>query len=358
MKIRVGGKIKNYRTVWFENRSVKLIDQTKLPFKFSIYSAKNHKQTREAIRNMIVRGAPAIGATAAFATAQAALEFKGKNIKKMASSLRLAARFIKSARPTAIDLAHAVDRVLKITNKAKNVREAKIVAAFQANLISREYIKVCERIGKNGEHLIKNKDSILTHCNAGALATVDIGTALAPIRFAHDNGKKIFVYVDETRPRLQGSKLTAWELAQEKIPHAVIADNAAGYFMQHGEIDLCIVGADRIAANGDTANKIGTYEKAVLAKENGIPFYIATPLTTFDFKTKNGKQIPIEFRADSEVLFATDGNSKVPISNLSSKVKNPGFDVTPAKYITGYITEFGIFSAKNLKKLRLQASSL
>ncbi|HIJ98999.1 TPA: S-methyl-5-thioribose-1-phosphate isomerase [archaeon] len=352
MKIRVGGKTKNYRTVWFENRSVKLIDQTKLPFKFSIYSAKTYKQTREAIRNMIVRGAPAIGATAAFATAQAALEFKGKDLKKFFAYMRDAARFLKTARPTAIDLAHAVDRVLKIIKKAHSVREAKTTAVFQANLISREYIKVCERIGKNGEKLIHSGAKILTHCNAGALATVDIGTALAPIRFAHNNGKRIFVFVDETRPRLQGSKLTAWELAQEKIPHAVIADNAAGLFMQRGDVDICIVGADRIAANGDTANKIGTYEKAVLARENGIPFYIAAPLTTFDFKTKSGEKIPIEFRADEEVLYATDGKTKVPISNLSSKVKNPGFDVTPARYINGYITEFGVFTAKNLKKLR------
>ena len=352
MKIRIGGKTKNYRTVWFENRSVKLIDQTKLPFKFSIFSARNYKQTREAIRNMIVRGAPAIGATAAFATAQAALEFSGKDLKKFYLHMRSVAKFIKSARPTAIDLAHAVDRVSKIIKRAHSVAEAKTAAVFQANLISREYIKVCERIGKNGETLIKNGAKILTHCNAGALATVDIGTALAPIRFAHENGKKIFVFVDETRPRLQGSKLTAWELAQEKIPHVVIADNAAGLFMQRGEIDICIVGADRIAANGDTANKIGTYEKAVLAKENKIPFYVAAPLSTFDFKTKTGKQIPIEFRADEEILYATDGNSKVAISNLSSKVKNPGFDVTPAKYITGYITEFGVMKAKTLKNLQ------
>ncbi len=352
MKIHIGGKTKNYKTVWFERGTVKLIDQTKLPFKFSIYSCATYRQTRQAICDMIVRGAPAIGATAGFATAQAALEFKGNNLKKLASSLQFAARSIKSARPTAIDLAHAVDKVLAVTKGAPSVRAAQNRAVDEAEIISFEYIDVCRKIGEFGNKLIKSGDSILTHCNAGALATVDIGTALAPIRFAHAQGKKIFVFVDETRPRLQGSKLTAFELAQEKIPHAIIADNAAGLFMHRGDVDICIVGADRIAANGDTANKIGTYEKAVLAKENGIPFYVAAPRMTFDFKTKTSAQIPIEFRADEEILLATDGKTKVPIANKTSHAKNPGFDVTPAKYITGYITEFGVLKAKQIKKLK------
>ncbi len=352
MKIRISGKTKNYRTVWFERGTVKLIDQTKLPFKFSIYSCKTHRQTREAIKNMIVRGAPAIGATAGFATAQAALEFKGTDLKKFRAHMQSAAKFIKSSRPTAIDLAHAVDKVLAVTKGAPSVRSAQNRAVDEAEIISFEYIDVCRKIGEFGNKLIKSGDSILTHCNAGALATVDIGTALAPIRFAHAQGKKIFVFVDETRPRLQGSKLTAFELAQEKIPHAIIADNAAGLFMHRGDVDICIVGADRIAANGDTANKIGTYEKAVLAKENGIPFYVAAPRMTFDFKTKTGAQIPIEFRAEEEILLATDGKTKVPIANQTSRAKNPGFDVTPVKYITGYITEFGVLKAKQIKKLK------
>ncbi|HIJ97845.1 TPA: S-methyl-5-thioribose-1-phosphate isomerase [archaeon] len=351
MKIRIGGKTKDVRTVWFEKGSVKLIDQTKLPFKFQIYTSRNYAQTAKAIKDMIVRGAPAIGATAGFAAAQAALEFKGIGISKFHWNMSCASKLIKSARPTAIDLAHAVDKVVSITKRARNVKEAKLAAVFQANLIAEQYVSVCAQIGKNGNSLIRSGDNILTHCNAGALATVDIGTALAPIRYAHYSKKKIFVFVDETRPRLQGSKLTAFELSQEKIPHAIIADNAAGLFMNRGEIDLCIVGADRIAANGDTANKIGTYEKAVLAKENGIPFYVAAPLMTFDFKTKSGKQIPIEERSSEEVSYATDGIHKVPISNLSSKVKNPGFDVTPAKYITAFITEKGIIKPSQIKRL-------
>ncbi len=352
MKIHIGGKTKDYRTVWFESGAVKLIDQTKLPFKFQIYTSRNYKQTAKAIKDMIVRGAPAIGATAGYATAQAALEFKGASLSKFHSHMNSASKLIKSSRPTAIDLAHAVDKVVSITKRARTVKEAKLAAVFQANLIAEQYVSVCAQIGENGNRLIRSGDNILTHCNAGALATVDIGTALAPIRYAHYSKKKIFVFVDETRPRLQGAKLTAFELAQEKIPHAIIADNAAGLYMNRGDIDLCIVGADRIAANGDTANKIGTYEKAVLAKENGIPFYVAAPLMTFDFKTKSGKQIPIEERSSEEVSYANDGTHRVPISNLSSKVKNPGFDTTPAKYITGFITEKGIIKPSQLKKLK------
>ena len=351
MKINISRKTKDVRTVWFEKGAVKLIDQTKLPFKFQIYTSGNYKQTTRAIKDMIVRGAPAIGATAGYAAAQAALEFKGTSLSKFHSYMNSASKLIKSSRPTAIDLAHAVDKVVSITKKARNIKEAKLAAVFQANLIAERYVSVCAQIGINGEKLIRSGDKILTHCNAGALATVDIGTALAPIRYAHYNKKKIFVFVDETRPRLQGAKLTAFELAQEKIPHAIIADNAAGLYMSRGEIDLCIVGADRIAANGDTANKIGTYEKAVLARENKIPFYVAAPLMTFDFKTKNGKKIPIEERSSEEVSFATDGRTKVPIANLSSAVRNPGFDVTPAKYITAFITEGGIIKPSQLKRL-------
>ncbi len=344
-------KGKNYRTVWFDKNTVKLIDQTKLPFEFSIYSCKNSGQTIKAIKDMIVRGAPAIGATAGYATSQAALEFKGNDLKKFSAHMQKSAKLIKNARPTAVDLMHAVDKVLSITKRARNVKEAKLAAVFQSNLIAENYVSMCRRIGMNGEKLIKDRDRILTHCNAGALATVDFGTALAPIRFAHYRKKKIFVYSDETRPRLQGARLTAFELAQEKIPHAIIADNAAGFFMKNRDIDLCIVGADRIAANGDFANKIGTYEKAVLAKENKIPFYVAAPLMTFDFKCKSGKNIPIEFRSEDEVKYAFYKNKKVPLANLSSPAKNPGFDVTPAKYVTAFITEKGIIKPNQIKQL-------
>jgi translation initiation factor eIF-2B subunit alpha/methylthioribose-1-phosphate isomerase len=207
--------------------------------------------------------------------------------------------------------------------------------------------EACRKIGEFGNSLIKNGDSLLTHCNAGALATVDYGTALAPMRIAHANGKNIFVYVDETRPRMQGAKLTAFELHEEGIPHAVIADNAAGYFMARGDVDLVITGTDRVAANGDVANKIGTYEKAVVAHENGIPVYIAAPISTIDFTCPTGNYIPIEERDQNEVL---DING-LRVASKGSQALNPAFDVTPAKYITGIITEQGIFKPGELDKI-------
>ena len=212
-------------------------------------------------------------------------------------------------------------------------------------------INKCREIGKHGEGLIKHGHKILTHCNAGALATVDYGTALAPIRTAFYKGKEIFVFVDETRPRLQGARLTAWELLNEGIPHALIADNAAGYFMQKREIDIVIVGADRIAKNGDVANKIGTYEKAVLAKENNIPFYVAVPITTFDFSLEEGSAIPIEERDEEEVLILYQKR----IAPVETRARNPAFDVTPVRYITGYITENGVLKAQDLSNLNKHA---
>ena len=213
------------------------------------------------------------------------------------------------------------------------------------------------KIGEHGNFLIKNNFKILTHCNAGWLAFVDWGSALSPIYFAHRAGKNVFVYVNETRPRNQGSTLTAWELGQEKVPHAVIADNASGYYMKKGEIDIVITGADRIVANGDVANKIGTYEKAVLAMENNIPFYVAAPTTTFDLETENGDKIPIEERDSDEVSYVTGYNDnklvKVRITPQESQAKNPAFDVTPAKYITGIITEKGIIKANKVEIINL-----
>ena len=227
----------------------------------------------------------------------------------------------------------------------------------EAEKIANEDVETCKKIGQYGNELIKDKDKILTHCNAGALATVDYGTALAPIRTAHNSGKKIFVFVDETRPRCQGSRLTAWELLQENIPHAIIVDNAAGYYMQKKEIDICIVGADRVTGNGSVANKIGTYEKAVLAKENNIPFYVAAPLSTIDINLEFGNNVKIEERDEEEVTnmrgFSEDGLRKIKISPTGSHARNPAFDVTPARLVTGLITERGICgaSAEDIKKL-------
>jgi translation initiation factor eIF-2B subunit alpha/methylthioribose-1-phosphate isomerase len=270
---------------------------------------------------MIVRGAGAIGATAGYAMAQAFLA--GEDPQK-------AAEIIKNTRPTAQNLFYAVNKVLKANSKEEAVKIAEEIA--DEDSVS------CKKIGEYGEPLIKDGAKILTHCNAGWLAFVDWGSALSPVYAAKRNDKNIFVFADETRPRLQGARLTAWELSNEDIHHAVIADNAAGYYMKKGEVDMVITGADRIAVNGDTANKIGTYEKAVLAKENNIPFYIAAPTSTIDINCESGDNIPIEERDELEVLEVRG----IRLTPGSSHAKNPAFDVTPAKYIKGIITEKGI----------------
>ncbi|RLF42280.1 MAG: S-methyl-5-thioribose-1-phosphate isomerase [Thermoplasmata archaeon] len=297
---------KEMRSLWWDG-TLKLIDQRKLPFQLKIFEASSVEKVAYAIKKMVVRGAPAIGCAAAYGMA-------------LAEDKEKAARMLKRTRPTAHDLFYAVDYMTE--------NEGRIEAAHR---YVEDIVEKCRKIGEIGEKLIKHGSRILTHCNAGALATVDWGTALAPIRMAKD--REIFVWVDETRPRLQGL-LTSWELKQEGIKHAVIADNAAGYFMREGEVDMVIVGADRIASNHDVANKIGTYEKAVLAKENGIPFYVAAPISTFDESILDGKKIKIEERDAEEVTKIFD--------YIPPEIRNPAFDVTPAEYITGIITEKGI----------------
>ncbi len=333
MKMLVDGNERKLRAVWFENNMVRMIEQRKLPEKIEIFDAKNSDDIAYAIKHMVVRGAPAIGVTAAFGLAMA---------KKNGEDMDKAIEKIGSTRPTAFDLFKAIDYMKKNN--------------FDLNAAERYSLEVsgrCKKIGEYGNEFIQNDSKILTHCNAGALAVVDWGTALAPMRVAKEAGKNIFVFVDETRPRLQGAKLTAWELGQEGIDHAIIADNAAGYFMKKGEVNMAIVGADRICANGDFANKIGTYEKAVLAKENKIPFYVAAPGTTFDFSLKSGDEIPIEEREQEEVL-VVNGKS---IGPETSKARNPAFDVTPARYVTGFITEYGVFSPQNLNQLKKMIDS-
>ena len=327
MKVNINGESKAILAVWFEENQVKLIDQRKIPETIEIYSAKNSDDIYYAIKNMVVRGAPAIGVTAAYGLAMAS-----KNMEDMENAVKT----ISSSRPTAYDLFKAIDFM-----KANNFSES------AARRYALEITERSRKIGEYGNTLIQANDHILTHCNAGALAVVDWGTALAPMRIAHDSGKKIFVYVDETRPRLQGAKLTAWELQQEGIDYSIIADNAAGYFMKNRDINLAIVGADRIAANGDFANKIGTYEKAVLAKVNNIPFYVAAPGSTFDFSLKTGEGIPIEERDENEVLMVN--NSR--LGPTEGHAKNPAFDVTPHEYVTAFITEYGIFRPEELRKL-------
>jgi translation initiation factor eIF-2B subunit alpha/methylthioribose-1-phosphate isomerase len=307
-----------YRAIWQDGNVIRFIDQRKLPYSFEIFTARTVDDVAFAIKEMVVRGAPAIGAAAACGMA-----LGEKETQKSAEILR-------SSRPTAYDLFYAVEYMVHAISHGENAFVA--ASTYVEDIISR-----CKKIGETGEKLINDNTRILTHCNAGALATVDYGTALAPLRVAHEKNKKIFVFVDETRPRLQGL-LTAWELFQENIPHVLIVDNAAGYFMKNKEIDLVIVGADRIAKNGDFANKIGTYEKAVLAKENNIPFYVAAPVSTFDPKLKDGSQVVIEERGRKE-LSEIKGATIMPdwVS-----VKNPAFDITPQKYVTGYITESGL----------------
>ena len=343
---------KNYRTVWMQGSSVYLINQQLLPHKFEIYQSKNYLDTANAIKTLIVRGSPAIGATGAFGIAQAALEFKGKNFEEFKEHVEDSAKLLKSTRLTANDLFYAIDFVKEKIFGNSNVKNAKKDAAKHANEYADWNAELCRKIGEHGNQLIKSNQNILTHCNAGALACVDFGTALAPIRIAYYNKKNVFVYVGETRPRNQGASLTAWELVQEKISHAIIADSAAGFFMRKGKVDMVIVGADRIAMNGDVANKIGTYEKAVLAKENNVPFYVAAPLSTFDINSKTGEEIPIEYRSEDELLYISgiDENKeikKVRIAPEESSAKNPAFDVTPARYITGIINEKGVIKPIN-----------
>ncbi len=320
------------RTVWLEGNVVKLIDQRLLPGEYRVFEARDHKEVGFAIAEMVVRGAPAIGATAAYGMAQASLQ--GRDLEEVAAYLR-------ATRPTGHDLFFAVDYMLEAAGKGRDLVEA-------AEAYAEDSLERCRAMGQHGLSLMKDGVRVLTHCNAGALATVGYGTALAPIRAAKEAGRHVFVFVDETRPRLQGAKLTAWELEREGIEHAVITDNAAGLFMARGEVDLVITGADRIAANGDVANKIGTYEKAVLAKENGIPFYVAAPVSTFDFGLASGKDIPIEERAEEEVREI----GREALTPSGSPVRNPAFDVTPARYVTGYITECGILRSENLHTLQ------
>lgn len=346
MRININGKTKELWTLWREGVDVKMIDQRLLPHKFEILTSHSHCETAKAIREMAVRGAGAIGVAAGYGIAQAALEAKEMRLKDFQAFVSEAANTLQKTRPTAVNLFHAVDRCIKVASRG-SVLERVASACAEADRIALDDLEASRKMGEYGNALIGDGYRILTHCNAGALAFIDNGSALAPIRVAHRSGKRVFVYADETRPRSQGAKLTAWELQQEGVPYALIVDNAAGYYMRRGEVDLVIVGADRIAANGDTANKIGTYEKAVLARENGIPFYVAAPTMTFDIKCPTGKGIEIEERNPDEVNWVwgideDDAFTRVRISAEGTPALNPGFDVTPAKYITGFITEIGV----------------
>ena len=349
---------KSYKTIWFENNLVKIIDQTKLPHQFIIKDLKTVKDAINAIKTMEVTGAPLIGATAAYGLVLSIIENNDLSFLKKSSEELIASR------PTAINLKWAVDRMMK---KLSGVNDKDIlkIALDEAKAITEEDEKFCKNIGLNGLKIIedianKKKDTvnILTHCNAGWLATIDWGTATSPIYHAHQKGIKVHVWVDETRPRNQGANLTSFELNEEGISNTVITDNAGGILMQRGQVDMCIVGTDRTLSNGDVCNKIGTYLKALSAKDNNIPFYVALPSSTIDWNIKDHKQIPIEERNSEELshVEGIDENNeikKVRIYPQKSKSLNLAFDVTPAKLVTGLITEKGICEAseKGLKGL-------
>ncbi|MGB7768595.1 MAG: S-methyl-5-thioribose-1-phosphate isomerase [Verrucomicrobiia bacterium] len=364
MIVTVRGRTRHYRTVTFDpaRNAVLLVEQRLLPHEFKIVAAKNFRETADAIHNMIVRGAGAIGATAAYGLAQGALAFRGHDLPKFHRHIDTVYQTLKAARPTAVDPVNAMNQVRAAMRAGETVGEQQQLALAAAEEFANEDVAHCEAIGRHGAKLIRSGMKILTHCNAGWLAFVDVGSATAPMYAAQAQGKKFHVFCDETRPRSQGATLTAWELAQQKISHQIIADNAAGHLMQRGEIDLVIVGSDRtLGRTGEVANKIGTYTKAVLAKRHGIPFYVAIPLSTIDWKLKRGLDIPIEERHESEVLGAwgalTSPQSKVRnphlnrrdyvrVANPASGARNPGFDVTPPELITGIITPVAIFRPK------------
>ena len=359
MNVTIRGRTRHFRTVSFDAKknAVLLIEQRLLPHEFRIVSTHDFRQTAAAIHDMVVRGAGAIGATAAYGLAQGALAFRGADLKKFAAHLRTVYQTLEQARPTAVDPVNAMNQVCAAMENGQTVEEKKSLALAAAEEFANEDVQHCEDIGRHGAKLIQNGMRILTHCNAGWLAFVDVGSATAPMYAAQAAGTKFHVFCDETRPRSQGATLTAWELAQQKISHQIIADNAAGHLMQRGEIDLVIVGSDRVLGRtGEVANKIGTYTKAVLAARHNIPFYVAIPLSTIDWNLKRGFDIPIEERSESEVLGAW-GNAGgkrayVRVANPSSGARNPGFDVTPPGLITGIITPAGIFKPSNLWKQR------
>ncbi len=349
---------KEYQTIWFENNIVKIIDQTKLPHKFIIKDLKTVKDAINAIKTMEVRGAPLIGATAAYGLVLAIIENNDQTFLKKSSENLI------NSRPTAINLKWAVDRMMK---KLTGVNSDKIleIALNEAKEICEEDIKFCQNIGLNGLSIIKeiyNKKketvNILTHCNAGWLATINWGTATSPIYHAHIKVIPVHVWFDETRPRNQGANLTSYELNEENIPNTIIADNTGGILMQRGNVDMCIVGTDRTLSNGDVCNKIGTYLKALAAYDNNIPFYVALPSSTIDWNIKDYKDIPIEERNPEELshiegLDESGNLKKIQVYPKKSKAKNLAFDVTPAKYVTRLITEKGICeaSSKALKNL-------
>ena len=356
MNVSIRGRKRHYRTVWFDAdaNTVMLIEQRLLPHRFKVVGARDFKETAGAIRTMVVRGAGAIGATAAYGLAQGARAFRGSHLSRFLKHVEDVFATLKAARPTAVDPVNAMVQVRNAMEAGKTVAEQQVLALTAAQRFADDDVAHCEAIGREGLALIRPGARILTHCNAGWLAFVDVGSATAPLYAAQAAGIRFHVFCDETRPRSQGAALTAWELAQQGVPHQVIADNAAGHLMQRGEIDLVIVGSDRtLGRTGAVANKIGTFSKAVLAQYHRIPFYVAIPLSTIDWETKDALRIPIEDRDPDEVLGAwgvsTSGRRQfIRVANRTSGARNPAFDVTPPELITGIITPKGMFRPTDL----------
>jgi S-methyl-5-thioribose-1-phosphate isomerase len=381
LNVTVHGRTRHYRTVTFDSprNAVCLIEQRLLPHEFKIVATKDFQQTALAIKDMVVRGAGAIGATAAYGLAQGARAFRGGNLGAFRRHVEAAFQILKAARPTAVDPVNAMNQVRRAMQAGETIEEQQGLALAAAEEFANEDVRHCQDIGKHGARLIRSGMSVLTHCNAGWLAFVDIGSATAPLYAAQAQAKRFHVFCDETRPRSQGATLTAWELAQQGMSHQIIADNAAGHLMQRGKIDIVIVGSDRtLGRTGEVTNKIGTYAKAVLAHRHNIPFYAAIPLSTIDWNLKSGRDIPIEERDEAEVLGAwgaihslgsslprspsspagrsSPRRAYVRVANPTSGALNPAFDVTPAELITGIITPLGIFRPRELWTARRELS--
>ncbi len=345
------------RTLYWEDGAAMILDQTKLPDELTYVKCIDTDMVAECIINMRIRGAPAIGIATAMGIALGAQPIRAEGYGDFVKDLESAYKTLLATRPTAVNIEWAVDRMKFFleNHKSEPVETLKKMLIEEAGKVLEEDIEINKAIGRYGVAFIKDGARILTHCNAGGLATGGYGTATAPMRTAHAEGKKIHVYADETRPLLQGARLTSWELKEDGIPVTLITDNCAGALMNRGEIDLVIVGTDRTARNGDVANKIGTYMVAVLAKENGIPFYVAAPTSSIDFSMPSGDMIPIEERAPEEVTMVY---GKVSIAPEGISVRNLAFDVTPAKYVTAIITEKGVFRPEDLKNLDEEGADL
>jgi methylthioribose-1-phosphate isomerase len=343
----------SFRTIEWLDDAVVMIDQTRLPGEEVYTTYTDFQSVAEAIKGMIIRGAPAIGVAAAMGVALGAQAIIADTYESFSRQLENVCDVLGRTRPTAVNLFWGLERMKQVAeeNRSKSLDQIRALLKKEAIRIEQEDLTICKNIGKWGATLIPDGATVLTHCNAGGLATAGYGTALGVIRAAHEAGKKIQVFADETRPWLQGARLTSWELMKDGIPTTLITDNMAGFFMNRGEITCCVVGADRIAANGDTANKIGTYSVAVLAHENNIPFYVAAPISTLDLSLADGSKIPIEERPFSEVTHIKG----IAIAPEGVRVRNPAFDVTPARYITAIITENGIVTTDYRSGLRKMA---